>query len=176
MTAPTESPKPRASSRFRLYALAGAVMCLGLAWACDGYDSHIYSGEAFETGPNCLDQPSSVDVVDGVTPTNPCTPLCLILPTYDGEGGTQAFVSSMCPPLPPAADTTQLDPRCPPALEAYNRDDFCLDGGGSTNPPDGAPPPLPDADAGDAALADAAPDAAIVDAGADADAEPDSGL
>ncbi len=158
------NPPARASSRFRLYASGAAFLLLGLAWACGGYDSHIYSGEAFEAARDCLDQVSSVDVVDGVTPPNPCSPLCLILPTYDGEGGTEAFVSSMCPPLPPAADTTQLDPRCPPALAAYDREDFCLDGGGSTDPPDGAGPAPVDAgaalDAADAAAATDAADAA----------------
>ncbi len=176
MTRPTGSPVPRASSRFRqgryrVYAASAGVLCLGLAFspwnsACDGYDSHIYAGELYEQARNCNDNPSSVDVVDGVTPPVPCDPICLILPTYDGDGGTAAYVSTMCPPLPPAADTSQTDPRCPPALAAYNRIDICLDGGGSTNPPDSAAPPATTPDAA-AAPVDAA---GAVDAGA-----PDTG-
>jgi hypothetical protein len=165
------NPPARASSRFRLYGLGALVAFVGLAWACDGYDSHIYSGELFEQQQNCLDQVSSVDVVDGVTPTAPCTPICLILPTYDGDGGSEAFVSTMCPPLPPAANTTQLDPRCPPALQAYNTDNFCLDGGGSTNPPGST---LPFADAAPAPADAAAAQPAPLDAGAAQDAALDA--
>ena len=37
------------------------------------------------------------------------------------KAGRRAYVTSMCPPLPPAADTSQSDPRCPTALAAWDR-------------------------------------------------------
>jgi hypothetical protein len=135
----TEANEERNGALKRVSASLLALVIVGVGvYACTDVESHIFSGRLYESARNCVDTTTGFDVVDGVEPETPCSPQCLVVPTYDGEGGTAAYISTMCPPLPPAADTSSSYPRCAPGLAAYNRNDTCEDGGGSTNPPDAA--------------------------------------
>jgi hypothetical protein len=101
--------------------------------ACAQPRSHIYAGRLYLDGYDCLDRTIVLDVVDGPDPGSACDPTCLALP---GEAGVLVYVSTMCAPFPPAADTSGADPRCPLALAAYARDATCGGDAGSSNPVD----------------------------------------
>ncbi len=143
-------------------ATGGALLA---AEACDdSVRSHVFSGRQYEDARDCLDDPSSIDVVDGPEP-GACDPKCIVAPPDPDSGIATLYISTMCPPLPPAPfDTTGTDPRCSYALLLYNQNVTCLSDGGIANPLDAAilldAGPGADADAGAVADANASPDAA----------------
>ena len=100
--------------------------------AC-GTTSHVYEGQAYVEGRDCLGTVSSVEVADGDPAATNCQPTCLVQHTSP-DGGTPVYVSTMCPPFPYGFDTNGSDPRCAPALAAFARRDTCLADGGSTAP------------------------------------------
>ena len=101
---------------------------------CEEDAAYFYFGNQYEPATSCLDGPSALDVMAGQTPSGSCNPQCLV--GTDLEGGTPVYVSTMCGPPPIGADTSGSNPLCGPALAALARGDYCLDGGGSSNPPD----------------------------------------
>lgn len=116
-----------------------AVGLLGLACilhapACKDDGTHVYFGQLYVEGRNCLGTPSAVDVISGDEPGN-CTPICLV--QKRAEAGKAIYAATMCPPYPASVefDTAGTDPACPKALEALSRGDTCLSDGGTTHPP-----------------------------------------
>ncbi len=153
---------PSPSSRWRAIAVAiaaPAIVCI-VHISC-GDTSHIFQGRFYLRDRACLGTTSSIDVVEGDVPPS-CPPACLAQPLADG--GRSIYVSSMCAPYPYLFDASSSDPLCPPALDAWNRNDTCLSDGGSTHPASS------DAEAGipdGSATADASGD--VTDAAADSD-------
>jgi hypothetical protein len=104
--------------------------------ACDAGNDYYYYGHQYEPGRDCLDQVAALDILAGNDPGSSCAATCV--KGSDADGGTIVYATSMCGPPPVGADTTGTNALCPPALAALGRSDYCLDGGGSTNPqPDG---------------------------------------
>ncbi len=134
-------------------ALLGAALALGaaiafaaLAPACKGSGAHTYSARPFDPARGCLLDPTGVDVVDGTDPGLNCARKCALSPKPDDGGPPLAYISTECPPYPPGFDMSGLVGACPAAIAAADREDYCLDDGGSTHPapPDASAP----ADAG----------------------------
>jgi hypothetical protein len=139
-------------------AVFAALPVLAMFAACSDNRSHIYAGRLFEAARGCLDEATTVDVVDGADPGFGCDKKCIAtLPPTDG-GPRLIYVSNMCPPYPTFSDTTGTAVGCDQALAASDRSDICEDDGGTSNPP------LPDAgidaetDAGLDAETDASPE------------------
>lgn len=112
------------------------LVVLATIAACKDGGSHIYAGRLFEPARDCLDEATSVDVVDGANPGYACEKKCIAtLPPTDG-GPRLIYVSNMCPPYPTFSDTTGTAVGCDQALAASDRSDLCeADGGTSTPPP-----------------------------------------
>ena len=108
------------------------LFALGVCVAC-GENTHVYVGNAYIEGRDCIGTQSSLDVVEGDPAESSCPPTCLIQRTTP-DRVTKAFVSTMCPPYPYGFDTDGGDPRCPLALAALARGDICLVDGGSSAP------------------------------------------
>ncbi len=146
----------------RVAAVLGLGASLSFALAsfalgsCGG-GAHVLEGQRFDPSRGCLEKTSTLDVLDGPPPAQPCAPLCLLQTTSDG--GTALYVSRSCPPFPPQWDTSAKDPRCALALAAASRNDSCLSDGGSTHPPVDASPEASPPDAGPDAPSDAPADA-----------------
>jgi hypothetical protein len=113
-------------------ALAAVAIVLA---ACDAGGAYLYTGHEYEPQRDCVTDLLALDVLEGTDPGASCSPLCLAGKDFDGA--VQVYASTMCGPPPPGADVSGSDPDCKPALAALARGDFCLDGGGSTNPLDG---------------------------------------
>ncbi len=110
---------------------------LALVLACDDGSFYAYVGNEYDPSRNCMDPSSALDVFTGSDPGAGCAVTCLTAPDFDG--GVHVYVSTECGPTPPGADVSGTNALCTPALGAFGRDDLCLDGGGSTNPPDASP-------------------------------------
>jgi hypothetical protein len=102
--------------------------------SCEEDSAYLYLGNQYEPSRDCLDSVSSLDVLAGLPPDGSCGPLCVV--GTDQDAGIPVFVSTMCGPPPIGADISGSNPQCPSALAALSRGDYCLDGGGSTNPRD----------------------------------------
>jgi len=102
--------------------------------ACDSTSYYLYTAHQYEPALGCVDDLSAIDVDIGDDPGATCGAKCLTAP--DDDGGVTVFASTMCGPTPVGADTSGVNPDCAPALAALARSDFCLDGGGSSNPLD----------------------------------------
>ncbi|MEO6420759.1 MAG: hypothetical protein ABIP39_15210 [Polyangiaceae bacterium] len=115
--------------------LLAALLVLATIAACKDSGSHIYAGRLFEPARGCLDEATSVDIVDGANPGYACEKKCIAtLEPADG-GPRSIYVSSMCPPYPTFSDTTGTAPGCTEALAASDRSDLCESDGGTSNPP-----------------------------------------
>ena len=125
--------KAAARGAAALLALAAGA-CILHASGCKNDGTHVYLGQFYLEGRDCLGTPSALDVLEGEASGN-CNAICLV--QLRAEGGRTVYVSSMCPPLPPAVefDPSGTDPRCAAALAALARNDTCLSDGGSTAPP-----------------------------------------
>jgi hypothetical protein len=105
------------------------------ALSCDASSVYyLYYADAYEPTRDCIDSPAPLDVFSGTDPGSTCSVKCLS--GIDDDGGAIVYTSTMCGPAPVGADTSGTSPMCPGALAALARGDFCLDGGGSTNPAD----------------------------------------
>ena len=99
--------------------------------ACDASGAaYLYSGNLWEPQRACVDMTSIIDVAEGTDPGSGCGAKCLAA----NDGGLPVYITTMCGPPPIVADVSGSNPACAPALAAFARGDFCLDGGGSTNP------------------------------------------
>jgi hypothetical protein len=99
---------------------------------CDAGASYLYTGNLFDAQRSCVSQTGYIDIMEGTDPGSGCAAKCLA----PAEGGLPVYVTTMCGPTPIVADVSGTNPACSPALAAFARGDFCLDGGGSTNPLD----------------------------------------
>lgn len=148
------------NARFRP-ALIGAA--IAICAACDAGGAYLYTAHTYDSKQDCVGTTESIDVFEGPDPGSTCGAKCLAA----ADGGLPVYATTMCGPTPAPADLSGANPECAGALAALARGDFCLDGGGSTNPldasaEDGA------AEAGlDASAPDAPPEAAAFDAGGD---------
>jgi len=119
-----------------------AVACILHVSACKDDGTHVYLGQLYVEGRDCLGTPSAVDVISGDEPGD-CTPICLV--QKRAEAGKAIYAATMCGPYPAGVefDTAGTDPACPKALAALSRGDTCLSDGGTTHPA----PPAPEAGA-----------------------------
>jgi hypothetical protein len=109
------------------------MMGLALAAAgCDAGNAYYYFGHQYEPSRDCLDSVAELDILTGDDPGSSCASKCI--KGTNGDGGVIVYATSMCGPPPVAADITGTNPLCSFALAAVGRGDYCLDGGGSTNP------------------------------------------
>jgi hypothetical protein len=142
---------------------------------CDDAGSHIYTGAQYDPTLGCLDPLTSVDIVTGPEPLNPCKPVCIL--SLPQDGGELAYVSTMCAPYPlyPYELDASTDPLCVAALEAFARDALCIDGG-LVLPPgeDSGVDAGTDADASIRDASDASMDATQTDATSSPDATTDA--
>ena len=108
---------------------------LAIVWlaGCNDSASHIFAGRLYEAARGCVDPTTSIDVVEGPSPTAPCERACFVAPA-DGDVGA-TYVSTMCAPFPRGFDTSGSGAQCAAALTAYDRADTCLADGGSLHPP-----------------------------------------
>lgn len=123
---------------------SAAAAALAALIAC-GKGTHAYTARPYDPARNCLAQTTAVDAVDGTDPGLNCARKCALSPKPDDGGPSVAYISTACPPYPPGFDMSGLVGACPAAIAAADREDYCLDDGGSTHP---APPDA--AAAGDA--------------------------
>jgi len=106
---------------------------LVLLLACDASGAaYLYSGNLWEPPRGCIDPTSIIDVAEGTDPGAGCAAKCLAA----SDGGLPVYVTTMCGSPPIVANVSGSNPACAPALAAFARGDFCLDGGGSANPLD----------------------------------------
>jgi hypothetical protein len=105
---------------------AGAIAA---ALSCNDAITYVYAAAPFDTTQQCLGPYAPLDVVDGTgnDGNDNCAPICLV-------SSGSIYVSTVCPPYPPALDTSGQNAECGPALAAYARQDDCYPDGGSTNP------------------------------------------
>jgi hypothetical protein len=102
--------------------------------ACNEENVHIFSAHRFDPTRSCLEDPVSIDVINGGSTGNNCSPECL---TTTGQCGLPAiFVSTQCPPFPPGYITesqgqvTSAGDPCAAAFAAFNRGASLVDAGG----------------------------------------------
>ncbi len=107
------------------FALAGAKLSV---LGCDDTGSYIFSGEQYDPTLQCLEPVSSIDIIAG-NPPGSCAPVCIL--SLPQDGGQIAYVSTMCGPYPnyPFETDAGGDPLCLAAMDAFNRDALCEDGG-----------------------------------------------
>lgn len=99
--------------------------------ACDASGAaYLYTGNLYDPQRGCVSNLGIIDVMEGPDPGSGCGAKCLAA----NDGGLPVYVTTMCGPTPIVADVSGSNPACTPALAALARGDFCLDGGGSTNP------------------------------------------
>jgi hypothetical protein len=121
--------------------------------SCESTSYYLYYADEYEPDRDCVDTPTSIDVFTGTPPGTSCAVQCLAGPPPDGA----VYATTMCGPPPTPGDISGSNPFCTNALAAFARGDFCLDGGGSTNPLDSSTPDALSLDGG-ADGADAASD------------------
>jgi hypothetical protein len=130
--------------------------------SCDDANVHILTGQLYDPVRMCVGPSSGVDVINGASTGDNCSPSCLTIASPTTSGTTTAvYITTVCPPFPvdysvEAEDAaTEAGDPCPGAFAAYIDDAGC--------------PPTPDdgGDDGGGTGGDAAGDAAT-DAGADA--------
>jgi len=105
---------------------------LALVLGCDAGGAYLYTGHAYDPVRDCLSGVLGLDVLEGTDPGATCGAKCIA--GKDADGGAEVFISTMCGPAPFNADVSGSSALCGPAFAAQNRADYCLDGGGSTNP------------------------------------------
>ena len=104
--------------------------CFALS-ACGDPVSHVFAGRLYEPARDCVDETSSIDVVDGKPNSAPCERECLVAPA---EGGRSSVcVSTMCAPYPRGFEI-RSSTECAAALDAFDRNDTCFTDGGSAHP------------------------------------------
>ena len=114
--------KPRTISRH------GIVLAFGswLLFACNESGPRVYTAQAFQADPGCLDAYAPLGLVEAEELPANCDPVCLEL---DG----QLYVSVVCPPYPAEAEllAPEDSPDCATALQAVEDELDCeaLDAG-----------------------------------------------
>jgi hypothetical protein len=99
---------------------------------CDASAAYLYTANVYDPQRDCVSSTQGIDFMEGTDPGSGCGAKCLAA----NDGGLPVYVTTMCGPAPMVADVSGSNPACSSALAAFARSDICLDGGGSTNPPD----------------------------------------
>jgi len=107
----------------RLFQWIGLGLCCLTAattTSCQSSAPSVYTARAYEPDAKCLDDYTSVGLVDVGSLSAECDPACL-------EVGGTLYVSTVCPPLPDEA--TAVSPAdsqpCVDALALYKADTTC---------------------------------------------------
>ncbi len=111
-----------------------AAAMLVVAAACSGAKSHPFQARAFDRARSCLLPTSAVDVVEGNDDGLNCARKCLVGPARADGGARAVYISTQCPSYPPGYDTSGAPAECVDAVLAAEREDYCLEDGGSTKP------------------------------------------
>jgi hypothetical protein len=136
--------------------------------ACDDVNVHILSGQLYLPEDQCIEPSTGIDVVNGGSTGDNCTPTCISIESGDATG---VYVTTMCPPFPgdytiegQDAATSDADP-CTGAFAAYESEGGecpavlpeAGEGEGGDAESDAGPPPADAApEASDATTADGA--------------------
>ena len=106
-----------------------------LAFAgCDTESYYLYTAHQYDPKLGCVTDLAVLDVEIGPDPGSSCAAKCVTAP--DSDGGVAVYASTMCGPTPYGADISGTHADCAPALAALAGQDFCLEGGTSSNPVD----------------------------------------
>lgn len=98
----------QSSTRFpRLILLLGSL----LAVACDDVVPSVVTGRAYDPAAMCLDAYSPIGVVEAITLSSRCDPVCLAV-------GTVLYVTTVCGPYP--VEATKIDPMAPECVKALS--------------------------------------------------------
>ncbi len=122
-------------------AVVGSILTIGLisaliVTACDDDPTHVFFGQAYEPGRDCLDTVTAIDTIDGEDPGQDCAPLCIATEPASPDAGVTVYISTTCEPYPPLFDVTEQNPLCAPAhLAAKNQSTCFPDGGRTSNVP-----------------------------------------
>ncbi|MGH7294180.1 MAG: hypothetical protein ACRELB_04575 [Polyangiaceae bacterium] len=129
--------------------------------SCDDVSVHILSGQLYDPQNACLESSTGIDVVQGGSTGDNCSPQCISVAVGDA---TSTYVTTTCPPFPgdytvegEDATTGSNDP-CTSALAAYESGDAACPATETEGGPDDG-----STDSGDDGAADDA--ASISDAG-----------
>ena len=105
--------------------MRGAWLALsaGLVVAsCDDVNVHILTGNQYDQALGCVTASEGVDVVEGPSNGDNCSPQCLVA---SGDDSSSVYVTTVCPPYPGDYTTEALDAAdgdgdpCFGALAAY---------------------------------------------------------
>lgn len=114
---PAGEARPKQSRRLLLW-----VVGLGAALGCDESGPRVYTAQAYQADPGCLDAYVPIGLVEARDVSSTCDAVCLRL----GEG---LYVSSVCAPYP--AEVSLEDPadsaECRAALATFDAGAFCED-------------------------------------------------
>jgi hypothetical protein len=133
-------------------AVAAVAIAAAAGTGCDDPSQHVYSGQLYDPQAQCVSGSSSaLDVIAGAATGDTCAPACLVALV----ASSQVYVSTVCPPYPPAftveaADATSgvSDP-CAAALAAFAAGTTCgADAGAEGGPADAVSEVRADANAG----------------------------
>jgi hypothetical protein len=108
--------RPPSFTRAALIALAGALLVVLVANACESRPIHVFGGYAFDPVNDCLDPACAVDVVAGLD-TGPCP----IVRCWLSSTGIAYITSTACDAPPDYTDDTRnpASAICVKALAAY---------------------------------------------------------
>lgn len=96
-----------------------------LVASCDDVDVHILTGQLYVPQSGCIEPSTGVDVVNGPSTGDNCSPQCLVIDEGDGAA---VYITTVCPPYPgdytvEAMDATTGDgDPCVGAFAAYEED------------------------------------------------------
>jgi len=102
--------------------------------SCDSGSMYVYTVGLYNPQLDCIIDFEGIDVIEGNDPGSTCTPKCIV--GQDVDGDTLVSATTECGPPPYGFDVSGSNPLCPNAMAALTRSDYCLDGGGSSNPLD----------------------------------------
>lgn len=105
-------------------SVALAVTLSASAGCGDG--THAFLAQRYDPEKKCLAQVQALDVIAGEPPGD-CSVVCLVR-IATPSSPEEIYVSSMCPPYPPALETSGRGAACVEALDARARGVTCTAG------------------------------------------------
>jgi hypothetical protein len=85
-----------------LLFLSFMALVVGALASCEDAQTYVYSAQKYDPMGNCVNDYTSVEIVNGSGASSKCKPICLTV-------GSDLYVSTMCPPLPAIATEAQAD-------------------------------------------------------------------